>query len=256
MKTHFPVLAVCCTLFFACKTKQQVDAPSAETQLPTEDAKADFIARGNEPFWNLQIDFDQNMRFQAINEPTELTVPVPQAQRKEEGVLSYNISTAEGAMQVTIVREDCQDSMSGEQFSHSVQIAVKDSEMEDFVRVSGCGSFQGNYRLNDTWALTSLDGKALDAADFPREVPSLELQLVTGAVSGFAGCNRFNGSLTFDDETIAFDALASTKMACPQLEIENQLMRALSMQELSYEIADAELTLRNDAHTLKFSRAK
>lgn len=256
MKTHFTILAMCGVVFFSCKTKQAIEAPMMEAEGTEEAVQADFLARGNEPFWNLQIDFDQNMRFQAINEPTELTMPLPQAQRKENDVLSYNISTAEGALQVTIVREDCQDSMSGEQFSHSVEVAAKDSKMEDFVRLSGCGSFQGKYRLNDTWVLTSLNGKAIDAASFPREVPSLGLQLVTGKVSGFAGCNRFNGAMTFDDTTITFDALAATKMACPKLEIENELMRALSMQTLTYELADAELTLRNDAHTLTLSRAE
>lgn len=256
MKANTLLFTLLTLLFIACNSQKKMETSSENNLDNSKEMEADFVAMGNEPFWNLEIEFDRGMQFKSLNEPAALTMPVPPAKSKDGSTLSYNISTEDGAMQVTIMRTDCQDSMSGEAFSYSVAIAVKDSKMEAFEQLSGCGRFQGNFRLNDAWALTSMDGKSIDAADFSGEVPNLELQLVTGKVFGFAGCNRFNGGLEFNEKTITFNALASTKMACPQMDVENQFMRAISMQTLGYELADNTLTLKNDAHTLVFSKMK
>ena len=45
-------------------------------------------------------------------------------------------------------------------------------------------------------------------------------------VSGFAGCNGFGGTYTLKNtSTISIDNVISTKMACPDLAIENNLFR-------------------------------
>jgi putative lipoprotein len=50
-----------------------------------------------------------------------------------------------------------------------------------------------------------------------------------GAVAGMAGCNRFTGSYTIEDETLEFSPLAATMMACPdpQMQVEQFLFAAL-----------------------------
>lgn len=257
MKTKLLLLITFALCLAGCNAqKKKMDTPSTEAQEMGKDKKADFAAFGNEPFWNLEITFGETMTFKSLNEPAELTMPVPPANSKDGSTLQFNVGTEDGAIQVTILREDCQDSMSGEAFTHRVRVAVKDNKMDGFEQINGCGRYQGHYRLNDAWALISIDGKAIDSANFPNEMPNLELQLVTRKVLGFAGCNRFSGALEFTAESISFGALISTKMACPQLDVEDRLMRALSMQSFDYQFSDTELTLQSDDHTLVFGKIK
>lgn len=48
-------------------------------------------------------------------------------------------------------------------------------------------------------------------------------------VAGYAGCNRFFGSYTFDGKALTFGALGATRMMCsaPQMEKERELFRLL-----------------------------
>jgi heat shock protein HslJ len=68
-----------------------------------------------------------------------------------------------------------------------------------------------------TWNLTTIGGTAIAAP----AVPTLEFG-TGGMVSGLAGCNRFTGTATIGEGTIAFGPLATTRMACTD-EATNQL---------------------------------
>jgi heat shock protein HslJ len=48
-------------------------------------------------------------------------------------------------------------------------------------------------------------------------------------VSGFAGCNRFRGTYTFDGGALTLGPLATTRMACPpeKMEIERKVLQIL-----------------------------
>lgn len=51
----------------------------------------------------------------------------------------------------------------------------------------------------------------------------------SGGVYGGGGCNRFTGTYTFEDQTLAFGPLATTKMMCPEavMDQEDRFLRAL-----------------------------
>ncbi len=76
-----------------------------------------------------------------------------------------------------------------------------------------------------TWVLTALGGSE-DTADI---FPTLEFG-ADGTVSGFAGCNTYNGSYSLEGTTLSFGPLASTKMGCPPpaSEVESAFLQALS----------------------------
>ncbi len=76
-----------------------------------------------------------------------------------------------------------------------------------------------------TWVLTALGGSE-DTADI---FPTIEFG-ADGTVSGFAGCNRYNGSYSLDGTTLSFGPLAATKMGCPPpaSEVEAAFLQAMS----------------------------
>ena len=79
-----------------------------------------------------------------------------------------------------------------------------------------------------------------------------------GTVSGFNGCNTYNGPYTLSGETIKIGPLATTRMACPAdaMTTESQFLAALSAAT-TVELAPTTLGLRDasGATQVQFSRA-
>ncbi|MGV4412396.1 META domain-containing protein [Ornithobacterium rhinotracheale] len=73
-------------------------------------------------------------------------------------------------------------------------------------------------------------------------------------VNGFAGCNRFFGACTAQAGVINLANLASTRMACPQLDIEKRYLSLLSKSN-RYEIKGKDLYFyQNNLLLLHFKR--
>lgn len=118
----------------------------------------------------------------------------------------------------------------------------------------GCGRYLGDYRLNDIWALEQLNGTPPDQANMPKGVPTLELQLSAQKVLGYGGCNRFQGKMEVTDNQIKFSQLAATRMACPNLQTETSLLKALSGNPLTFSLSEGKLTLTNETTALTFKK--
>ena len=81
--------------------------------------------------------------------------------------------------------------------------------------------------LNTRWKLTRLGDEPVVLAEIQRE-PYLVLASQDNRVSGFGGCNRFNGSYEIEGRSITFGPIASTKMACiPGGDTERAFLAAL-----------------------------
>ena len=90
-----------------------------------------------------------------------------------------------------------------------------------------------------TWVLESLSGTPFTAhasLQFPAE----------GNISGKAPCNSYSARQTVPYPWFSVDAIAATKMACPQLAEETQFFDALQAMTLS-EVSGDTLILSNDA---------
>lgn len=73
------------------------------------------------------------------------------------------------------------------------------------------------------WHLIQIEGRdvALDAGTF-------DITLDGGKLSGIGACNRLMGSYTVEPKLgIRFGALASTRMMCPDVDMESQLAAVL-----------------------------
>jgi putative lipoprotein len=81
---------------------------------------------------------------------------------------------------------------------------------------------------NTYWKLISLKGE--DVVMTPRQSKEAFLQLRSheGVLRGFGGCNSFKGKYTFEGNSIRFDSIATTRMACiDAMETEAGFMAAL-----------------------------
>lgn len=98
------------------------------------------------------------------------------------------------------------------------------------------GWFLAEGRDEDAFGGGSLLGTLADSEwqvrDFAGEPASAEAWIAfrtDGTVTGFGGCNRFNGGYTQDGRTLHFSPLSATRMACPEVQtrVEQNLFGAL-----------------------------
>lgn len=208
------------------------------------DAGIDFTARGNEPFWSVDIDFDKGVTFISMTDIPELAAPVTEVIEELNGdVVRYHGVTQTGEIIVTISKEACFDNMSGEKFSHTVIVRAKKSPDDDLSEFTGCGKYLMDISLNDIWVMQEMTGIVLKKEDLNKGLPLFEFHLRDNFFSGHAGCNQMTGAIKVEGNKIKFGPIASTKMACPDMIVEQAVGNALSGKTVTYSIENLKLTL-------------
>ena len=105
------------------------------------------------------------------------------------------------------------------------------------------------------WVLESINGRSVDITNLDNRIPELEIgEQMT--VSGYLGCNRFQGRAALHEDRFIIDPLASTRMFCKpeQNDIEMLLLRVFG-QESSISIdIDNNLKLKSNDSLLLFRR--
>jgi len=54
------------------------------------------------------------------------------------------------------------------------------------------------------------------SSDSNKFIPYIKFDINNTKISGFSGCNRFSGAYRVQNETIKFSPFASTRMMCPE----------------------------------------
>ena len=81
--------------------------------------------------------------------------------------------------------------------------------------------------LDGSWNIVELNGKALNPAETKQVI---EFDAARHTLSGKAGCNRMMGQIEYSDtrkNIIKFPQVATTRMACPDMSGEQELLKAL-----------------------------
>ena len=81
--------------------------------------------------------------------------------------------------------------------------------------------------MDGSWNIIELNGKALEPAETNQLI---ELDMARRILSGRAGCNRMMGQVEYNDShknIIKFPQIATTRMACSNMDAERELLQAL-----------------------------
>lgn len=98
--------------------------------------------------------------------------------------------------------------------------------------------------VGTVWKLTEVNNQAITLdKDFPKE-PQLTFN-PDHSVNGNLGCNGFGASYESKDNALTISQIASTQMACPNLEIEQKFIEVLT-NSTSFEIKATTLLLKNE----------
>lgn len=201
-----------------------------------------FKASGTEPFWSILISEDK-----IVYKTPEDSIIMPHSQpilAMDSNVKLYKVKTESAQFNIQISQQECANQMSGEISPYKVSVEFRKNPNSEFEKINGCGQYITDYRLHDIWVLEELNGKTISKEDFSNEFPMMEIYASTNKFSGFAGCNRMNGSLFFEKEKLRFINIATTKMMCTNANKEADFIKALQ-SVTTYSIGENRLILSN-----------
>jgi len=105
------------------------------------------------------------------------------------------------------------------------------------------------------WKLVELNGKAVVIDSTYRREPYITLKDQGNRIVGFSGCNNLTGKYTITPvDRLSLSQMASTRMACPQLDFESEFLKALQAAD-SFTISGDQLVL-NRARMAPLARFK
>ncbi|MBA4745107.1 MAG: META domain-containing protein [Muricauda sp.] len=211
------------------ETKDTVQVKEQIRQMEPITIKIDgsyFKATGTEPFWGLKI-YDDKIELQTM-EDTIVTPPSEAIKAQDANIKMFRIKTEATQMDIIISNKECINAMSGEVFPYTVTASYKNTDGDETRVLEGCGSYITDYRLHDIWVLEEMQGAPISKKDFNgNDVPNMEININNNRFSGFSGCNRMTGSIFYEKDVLRFTQVASTRMACPNMEKESEFLKAL-----------------------------
>lgn len=225
-------------------TEEKTVAPSSFYQEKFI-AGSDFFARGNEPFWILEINFNKEIAFTT---PDDIKIKLPADENmitQDPNEIVYKSKNDSGEIIITLKKITCEDNMSGEKFDFNVNVQVKYSEEKEFRTYNGCGKFLYDFRLNDVWVMEEMTGVDLQKEKLLKGLPTFEFNLKEMKFSGHAGCNSLMGKIDVMGKKIFFGNIAATMMACPDMNVERAVIDALNKSKFTYHIESLKLILEN-----------
>ncbi len=124
--------------------------------------------------------------------------------------------------------------------------------MSMFLGATSCssgqaGKSQEEIKFDGTWTVIMMDGKELDPDDFMKGLPVIIFDTGKGEISGNSGCNSFFGGAEYKSDSVTVGEVASTMMACPNMELEDQFFKIINNQTLTGSTDGGKLTLVNDS---------
>jgi heat shock protein HslJ/uncharacterized lipoprotein YbaY len=154
-------------------------------------------ARGNEPFWSLEI--GPTLQLRTLDGAFEGPAP---AERTVDGVRRFE-GTAQGRPIAIAVRaQRCADTMTGMPYPATVEVQF------DGRSYRGCGGDPADLLIGREWVVEDISGGMVD-----RSRATLSFA-AGGRLSGRASCNSFTTTYTLTGETLTVGKAATTMMAC------------------------------------------
>jgi heat shock protein HslJ len=159
-----------------------------------------FRARGNEPFWSVEMTGEAIVFRPMEGEPVTVA-PLP-ASRREGNADVYEANAGGKPFALTIADAVCTDTMSGMPFPKTVTVTIGG---ETF---AGCGGEPVTLLLGD-WVIAEINGKA----PVTGSTPTLAFE-AEGKLSGGGTCNRFFGGYALSGEGLTVSDIGASMMAC------------------------------------------
>jgi heat shock protein HslJ len=222
--------AVAIAVIAGCSKKAEdkaTEPAAAPAEAPAAGpAIAAVRARGNEPFWSVDLS------------ETAIVLTTPEGEVRtgapvldttfDDGAVLYVASGDKGEIAVKVLDRVCTDTMTGMPHPQSVQVWTGGQELR------GCGGDPASLLQGPEWTVDEIGGKA------PATDSKVTLNFgADGSLSGSSSCNRLVTTYTLTGESLAIAQGAGTMMACEQPVMDQEgAFLALLSQVNRFTVAD------------------
>lgn len=257
-KSAFLILSLAISmLMIQCKTpKSSVDnsieknmenveetafRPSSNFLKNMEKKGVNFYSRGNEPSWSLDFFDDGHIEFTSLSDEFKnFNASSSEILKSIRGNTTiYELKSAHGT-EIKVERMDCQDNMSGQKFTHAVEIT------QNGKKLSGCGMYIPDFELENEFSFSEFKEKSGEKKNLKlQNTPTLNFNFDNDNIYGSDGCNRFTGSFVYLGKEIKTAKLASTLMACMDSYDSHLITEFLTGNVFTYHLKDGVLTLKH-----------
>jgi heat shock protein HslJ/uncharacterized lipoprotein YbaY len=196
-----------------CEAQRAGGAPPAAT----------LRARGNEPFWSVEI--DRTLRLRTPDRSVEGPAP---AARIVDGVRRYDGTLDGRPISVVLRQQRCSDTMTGMPHPLSAEVQF------DGRTYRGCAGEPADLLVGPEWVVEDIAGGMID-----RSRATLSFG-ADGRLGGRASCNSFTATYKIGGEGLAIGKAAATRMACaPALMQQEARFLDILEQASRFEISDS-----------------
>jgi len=115
-------------------------------------------------------------------------------------------------------------------------------------------SYESNNTIEMKWELELINDNPTDS--LLNEKQPLTIIFKDGSVNGYSGCNSFNGTYSMPENKIKMSLLATTRMMCEKMKLEDQFLRAVSGKLLDFKIESDILHIIDEENTIFQFRIK
>lgn len=101
--------------------------------------------------------------------------------------------------------------------------------------------------LTGKWVFKIINGIEVIKENAGKDIPFITFNIQSGSVSGYTGCNTFNGKVNQVTDVMSFSQMTTTKIFCPDASFEIDIISVFfSKSPLKYNIDNGVLALLKD----------
>lgn len=233
---------------------ENTEGASLEFLFRKLDKGIEFYAIGNEPSWGLDLDFEDGFKFKTME--YEFNCPAVEGHKAEDAdVTIFRAKTEAGEMIISLFGTACTDNMSGEKFSHRVEVDIKRGDAKEFTNYEGCGRYVFDQRIHDIWVLEKMNGESVSRKKDGPDLPSLEINTADNRAMGNTGCNNYSCQASAMGNKLEIGPLGVTRKYCEEAGYEPGFLKAMQPGIFSYKIENGRLILKKqDKELLVFRK--
>jgi heat shock protein HslJ len=214
--------------------EQATDAPEQsqskkETQFRPE---SDLFALAADESWRLDFDFEGDVLFILNGEKKAAACPSGLDHFPEN---AQTLNFRDGSqLEFKLSKGNCAVSGNQTMWFYSLSGTFLPASEGEPVELEGCLSPLGKVALKGKWIFADLGGISPPVGSQGKAY--IEFNPKARQISGYDGCNKFSGTLEISGNTLKIGPIASTKMACPNVEGSVELVQGLSNFEFVFQV--------------------
>lgn len=144
--------------------------------------------------------------------------------------LTFTSNNDQGKVFMQLFEEPCTKKDDGNNYAYRIELEFTAGKEKNPTKLSGCGFFIPNPKLQGKYQIIEVMGKALT-----NDRALISFDVYSQKISGNNSCNQINGHFTFGFESLHFGKMQTTLMACQDAPLENLVNEVFSKSNVRYQ---------------------